>query len=149
DFLEYQPSKAEVKAGRKANAERQAGWRDKRRNAVTNGVSNAVSNGHVTSPPYPDPGSVPSESEKIAAPAANGCAERQVYGLVSSLAESMSMNGHKGPLAPIMSRVKPEVEALPKEKQATIYRFVGWLFKTGIRDDECLLRFVADAIPRL
>lgn len=48
DFLDYNPSREQVMADRKRNADRQAAWREGRRNGVTNGVSNAA-------PTRPDP----------------------------------------------------------------------------------------------
>ncbi len=52
DYLDYQPSRAQVESERGRNRERQAAHRDRRRNAVTNPVSDGVSN---TAPTRPDP----------------------------------------------------------------------------------------------
>ncbi len=59
DYLEYQPSKAQVLAERDRNKQRQAHWRQ--RNAGSNGVTDTVSAGLVTAPPYPVPDPVPGE----------------------------------------------------------------------------------------
>ena len=72
DYLEFNPSKAEVMAQRRQNADRQAAWKDRKRgepsaNGVTNAVSNAVSNGANNAPltpaPYPVPVPVTSREE--------------------------------------------------------------------------------------
>lgn len=57
DYLDYQPSKEKVEADRRAAAERQQKWRDKRvSNGVTNGASNGVTNsGSHTTPSRPVP----------------------------------------------------------------------------------------------
>jgi hypothetical protein len=88
DYLEYNPSKADVLAQRRQNAERQAAWKDRQRgshngtngvanagsnvstngttnartNAPTNGGSNAVSSSVTNSAPYPVPVPVPGTS---------------------------------------------------------------------------------------
>jgi len=79
DYLEYNPDGAEVKAKRKANAKRQADWRDRNRgadgryegrdeecdtdprNTVSNGVTNAGHNGVSVSTPSPSPSPSPSQ----------------------------------------------------------------------------------------
>ena len=56
DYLDYNPSREQVLAARKHNANRQL--RHRKRNACVTPVSrkrNAVSNGHVTTPPTPTP----------------------------------------------------------------------------------------------
>ncbi len=67
DFLEYNMSATQVKAKRKANAERQARYRDRqsqRDDEDTHSVSNAVTNEHVT-PSVTNPQSQsPSHSQK-------------------------------------------------------------------------------------
>lgn len=69
DYLDYNPSGAQVKAQRKINAQRQAEWREHHRNGggcyqardvdehndITNDVSNAVSASVVPSAPFPSP----------------------------------------------------------------------------------------------
>lgn len=64
DYLEYNPSGEQVKAERKAAAERQKTFRERRRQAngrlgrdasSNNGGSNAVTNGEVTTTPSPSP----------------------------------------------------------------------------------------------
>jgi len=42
DYLEYQPSKAQVLADREANAKRQEAWKSRKSNAVSNTVSNTA-----------------------------------------------------------------------------------------------------------
>lgn len=61
DYLDYQPSRAQVLAERERNRQRQTHYRQRNAvtNAVTNGVTNTVSNGHVTPAPYPYPYPVP------------------------------------------------------------------------------------------
>lgn len=57
-YLDYQPSKERVEAERAANAQRQAEWRDRKkeaRNAVTNTVSNADGDALVTPAPIDNP----------------------------------------------------------------------------------------------
>ena len=54
DWDEFQPTKAQLDAERRATKERVQRWRDRKRNGVTNGESNGVSNGAVTAP-RPDP----------------------------------------------------------------------------------------------
>lgn len=62
DYGEYQPSREQVVAERKAAAERQRKWKDERLrrrrgegNGVTNGGSNGVTNDKVTPAPFPTP----------------------------------------------------------------------------------------------
>ena len=65
DYLEYNPSAAQVKAKREANAKRQASWRERHRKSngqygrdvpESNGVTNAVTNAqHNTAPSHPIP----------------------------------------------------------------------------------------------
>lgn len=60
DFLDYQPSKAQVTADRKKTAERQRRWRERhsetRDDSVSNGRSNGVTNGGSNAAPTrPDP----------------------------------------------------------------------------------------------
>lgn len=67
DFLDYNESREEILARRERNADRQANWRQRRKegsrsNAVTNSVTNRVSPAHVTTAVtdmpgtrYPDP----------------------------------------------------------------------------------------------
>lgn len=60
DFLDYQPSKAQVTADRKKTAERQKRWRERhsetRDDSVSNGRSNGVTNGGSNAAPTrPDP----------------------------------------------------------------------------------------------
>jgi DNA-binding transcriptional MerR regulator len=78
------------------------------------------------------------DSQKIATSVAD---------VIGNIATGMSLN-RRGPLTPLMRAVKPEVEALPGPEQARVYALAGWLGKSGM-DDECILRIVADAIPRL
>lgn len=53
-YLERNPSRAEVLAERKKTAERVARWKERQKNAETNGVGNGVSNG-PPDPTRPDP----------------------------------------------------------------------------------------------
>ena len=62
DYLDYNPTKAQVIAEREANAERVRRWRDARRN----GSGNAVTNGERTPAPYPYPEPSPNPSPKTA-----------------------------------------------------------------------------------
>jgi len=56
EWSKMQPSKAEVEEERAANRKRQKEWRDKKRNAVTDGVTDSVSHGTSNSAPTrPDP----------------------------------------------------------------------------------------------
>jgi len=76
DFLDYQPSKAQVTADRKKTAERQKRWRERhaetRDNGVSNGRSNGVTNGGSNAAPTrPDP-SRPSYREEQAPADADG-----------------------------------------------------------------------------
>jgi len=68
DYLEYNPTREDVKAYRDANAKRQSEWRDKHRdkkgkfndsNAVSNGVSNAQNNTAPSPSPSPSPSPCP------------------------------------------------------------------------------------------
>jgi len=79
DYLDYNPSAVQVKAQRKANAERQANWRGRQpqeskpdnnneSNATSNAVTNATSN-HAPDP-IPDPIPDPVSQEESAANAA-------------------------------------------------------------------------------
>ena len=67
DYLDYNPSKADVLAQRNANTKRQADWRERHRdgdgkfqrdsvdtNSVTNGVTNGVSNNRPVPVPVPE-----------------------------------------------------------------------------------------------
>lgn len=64
DYLDYNPSKADVLAERAKNAERQGRYQAKHsRNGVNNGVSNGVKNASVTDAPYPYPSPSPKEEE--------------------------------------------------------------------------------------
>lgn len=70
DYLEYNPSKAEVLAERAKNAERQGRYQAKHaRNATNNGVSNGANNASVTGVPYPSPSPSPKEDEGGGSPA--------------------------------------------------------------------------------
>lgn len=107
DYLEFNPSKAEVLAQRQQNAARQASWQERRRanavtnavsngvnnavsNAVTNSVANGVNNSPLTPAPYPVPVPVPVTSrypvpdpgEAAATAAAETAAARPQVGLV-------------------------------------------------------------------
>lgn len=73
DYLEYNPSAAQVKAQRAANAERQAKWRGKQPQVTetgsgdggnSNGVNNAVSNNAPSPMPLPSPMPIPEPAEK-------------------------------------------------------------------------------------
>jgi len=91
-----------------------------------------------------------SESEKIAAPAADRPASNGNPGsldpLVAGLASRLSMHPSRA-RAPLMAKVKAAVEALPPAEQARWFKFAGWLAK-DVRDDECVLRIVDDAMSR-
>lgn len=67
DYLEYNPSAKQVKAARKANADRQ-----KRHRTHSNGGSNALRNALVTAPPSPSPS--PSEERGVMRPPASSSA---------------------------------------------------------------------------
>lgn len=69
DFLEYNPSRAQVDAKRNTTKERVAKHRNKPlRNARSNGVTNAGSNAPVTQHPDPDPDPLPEERESARTP---------------------------------------------------------------------------------
>jgi len=92
-----------------------------------------------------------SESEKIAAPAADRSPPTNgnpatLDPLIGSLASALSMRPNRA-RAPLMAKVKSQVEALPPDEKAKWFKFAGWLAK-DIRDDECVLRVVADAMER-
>jgi hypothetical protein len=55
DYLDYQPSRAQVLTERSATAKRQAEWRERRRNGASNVVSNGVSNAAPVPVPVPVP----------------------------------------------------------------------------------------------
>jgi hypothetical protein len=55
DYLDYQPSRAQVMADRESAAKRQADYRDRKRNAPRDGVTNGVSNTHPVPVPVPVP----------------------------------------------------------------------------------------------
>ena len=58
---EFQPTKAQVEADRKAGRERQAKWRERHSNGGSNAVTNSVTNGATNAAPSrPDPTVVPS-----------------------------------------------------------------------------------------
>jgi len=62
---EYQPTKDQVEADRKAGRERQARWRERHANANSNGVTNTDTNGATnTTPTRPDPTSSSSGTTK-------------------------------------------------------------------------------------
>lgn len=95
-----------------------------------------------------------SESEKIPADAGDLPAREDpapnpalLDGLINGLASKMSAAPTRA-RAPLMAKVKGHVESLPEPDQRRLYQFAGWLEKTGTRDDECILRVVADAIGR-
>lgn len=70
DYLDFQPSKAQIKASQQATAERVKRLRERRRNGVTNALHQAGCNGQETDqeeeekeeegdPPYPPPEDIP------------------------------------------------------------------------------------------
>lgn len=64
DYLEYNPSKADVLAERAKNAERQGRYQAKHaRNGANNGVSNGTNNASVTGVPSPSPSPSPFPKE--------------------------------------------------------------------------------------
>jgi uncharacterized protein YdaU (DUF1376 family) len=66
--------------------------------------------------------------------------------LVASVTQALAPTH---PRAPLMASVKAQVEALQPPEKNRLHALAGWLAKTGVRDEECILRFVADAIPRI
>lgn len=67
DWHTYQPTRAQVEADRKANAERQKRYRENKRNGVRNAVTNGATNG---TPTRPDPPPKGGEGRRRATPAA-------------------------------------------------------------------------------
>lgn len=59
DWEQYQPTKAQIAAERKARAERIRKWREARRNAVTDAATNTVTNTVSNAAPVPVPEPVP------------------------------------------------------------------------------------------
>lgn len=91
NYLEYQPSRAEVTAKRKAAAERIKRFRDRQSNAVTNATETHSSNENVTLPPsHPIPSPTPSTRER--APARTGGTFGDIP--VSSWAGPSPLSGH-------------------------------------------------------
>src|SRR5204863_9901623 len=42
-----------------------------------------------------------------------------------------------------------QVESLEPEQRNRLHALAGWFAKTGVDDDECILRLLADAVHRL
>lgn len=102
DFLEYNPTAEQVKAQRKATAERQRKWREQRsRNAVTNAVTddarNAVSNAAPTRPDPTRPLSVITSSSH-SSPQGSG-ADDVLDAIAHELARRAGKGNHAGYIA--------------------------------------------------
>ena len=66
DYLEYNPSKAQVLAERAKNAERQGRYQAKQKTVIdNNAVTNASDNASVTGAPYPYPYPYPIKDEEV------------------------------------------------------------------------------------
>lgn len=80
DYLDYNPSREETLAARRANAERVASWRAGKKggNAPSNDVSNAVTNGVGNASPHaPSPSRTPKASSPLEHPAERQTSEAE------------------------------------------------------------------------
>ncbi|MEU6858847.1 hypothetical protein AB0B28_08240 [Glycomyces sp. NPDC046736] len=98
DFLDYQPSKVQVKTERAKTAERQKRWRERQKAPVTDGVNNGSSNGVTdgvtnAAPTRPDPTRTSNTSSSETAPPPRDDVER----LCEHLADWVEKNGSKRP----------------------------------------------------
>lgn len=70
--------------------------------------------------------------------------------VISALADRLAMEGPRR--TPLLDRIRLEVSRLEPSEQRGVYQLAAWLAKKGVRDDELVLRFVADCLehqPRL
>jgi len=87
----------------------------------------------------------PAPAGEIQAPS-NGINEpvaRAVNGLVAGISSAMS---RAAPRAPLMVQVREQLDHLEPAARKVMHGFAGWLVKTGVQDDECVLRFLAHAL---